>query len=307
MPTGIIFNIKRFAVHDGPGIRTTVFFKGCPLRCLPCHNPESQSFGYEVFLRPERGDLCPRCRQTACAAALTDDGTWEDLPRLAAGMCPGCAEALLAGAVERVGRKVDPATLLDELERDRVFFERSGGGVTLSGGEPLAQPEFLFEVLRACRERGLHTCVDTSGAAPTEVVTEVAELADLILFDVKAVSPRLHLRLTGITPEPIQENLRFLCAHGVPLVVRVPLIPGWNDHEEEVDRLADRLSCLPGPPAVDILPYHRIGRDKYGRLRRALPLPDAFPPSPSAVGRTAARLESRGLRVQVRGEAYVTH
>lgn len=305
MTTGTIFSIKRFAVHDGPGIRTTVFFKGCPLRCLSCHNPESQSFGYEVFLRPERGDLCPRCGKRACDAALADDGRWEDLTRLAGTLCQGCAEALLAGAVERVGRRVDTETLLGELERDRVFFERSGGGVTFSGGEPLAQPEFLFEVLGGCRERGIHTCVDTSGSAAPDVVSKVADLADLILYDVKAVSLDLHRRMTGVDPVQIQENLRSLASHGVSLVVRFPLIPGWNDHEEEVQRLAGILFSLPGPPAVDILPYHRIGRDKYERLRRRPPLPDALPPSGASVGRTAAYLGARGLRVHVKGEANV--
>ena len=307
MSTGTIFSIKRFALHDGPGIRTTVFFKGCPLRCLPCHNPESQSFGYEVFLRPERGDLCSRCRQTAWDAARTEDGRWEDLPGLASGMCPTCAEALLAGAVERVGRRVDPETLLDELERDRVFFQRSGGGVTFSGGEPLAQPEFLFGLLEGCRERGLHTCVDTSGAVSPEVVREVAGRVDLILFDIKAAGPELHLRLTGTRPERIQENLRFLSTYGVPLVLRVPLVPGWNDHDEELERLSELLSGLPGPPQVDLLPYHRIGKDKYERLRRFDPLPDTSPPSREMVRRTAARLQARGFRVHVKGEAYVPH
>jgi len=305
MTAGTIFSIKRFAVHDGPGIRTTVFLKGCPLRCLSCHNPEGQSPDFEVFLRPERGTLCPGCRAEVFDAARNDDGRWEDLPALVGSLCPACAEALLAGAVERVGRRVDAEELLEELARDRVYFERSGGGITFSGGEPLAQPDFLLELLDGCRERGIHACLDTCGSAPSEVVSRVAERVDHILYDIKAVSRELHLRMTGTYPERIQENLRFLSEKGVSLVVRFPLLAGWNDHVEEIEKMAAFLSSLTEVPPIDILPYHRIGRDKYERLGREHPLPEMTAPSSGTVERTAGLLAERGLNVHVKGEAYV--
>jgi pyruvate formate lyase activating enzyme len=302
MAVGTVFNVQRFSVRDGPGIRTTVFFKGCPLRCPHCHNPESQEFGYEVLRRPERGTLCEACFERAAAGVLTGDTSPEHLVALATELCPECGEALLAGAVERVGWQIGDRELLDQIARDRVFFERSGGGVTFSGGEPLGQPRFLLAVLEGCRERGLHACLDTCGQAPWQIVERVSALTDSILYDLKAVTPETHQALTGVHPGTIIENLRRLVGAGADVIVRVPLVPGWNDAPRELAAMATIIAALDPIPPVDILPFHRYGCDKYERLGRPYPLGELAPAPPSEVERAAEALRSHGLIVSVRGE-----
>jgi len=302
--TGLVFDIKKFALHDGPGLRTTVFLKGCPLACAICHNPESQSSAPEIWVRHERCVHCYTCLEICPEKAVSFDGERIGIDRGRCTLCGECARLCTAGAIEIVGREMSVAEVMTELEKDAVFYDESGGGVTFSGGEPLAQPAFLLDLLAACRERGFHAVVDTCGHAPPDVVAAAAELTDLFLFDLKFMDPARHAEYTGVGNELILANLRSLAHGGAGLIVRYPPIPGVNDDETDLRSMGALLSALPGPPPVDLLPYHRIGTTKYDRLERDYLLPDLEPPPPERLEWIVDILSGCGLEVTVRGEKY---
>jgi len=231
----VIFDIKRFAVHDGPGIRTTVFLKGCPLRCTWCHNPESQGFGIEE-LSGGRGTFC-------------------------------------------VGREISVEEVVRLVERDMVFFDESGGGVTFSGGEPLSQPDFLVKALDACGAMGIHRAVDTSGYASRDVLIDVAARTDLFLYDLKLADESSHLAHTGVEAALIRENLIALCGTGVAIELRMPMIPGINDSDACLDSMKEFIDSLPRRLPVKLLPYHSAAMDKYSRFGMKVPLPHTKDPS----------------------------
>ncbi len=266
--TGVIFDVKRFAVHDGPGIRTTVFFKGCPLRCRWCHNPESQR------LRPE--------------------------PMAGAGR-RYCGFVGADGDPNVVGRAVTVEAVMREVEKDVVFYDESGGGVTFSGGEPLQQPHFLRALLEACRERAIHTVVDTSGFAPWPHLASIVELVDLFLFDLKMMDEEAHREYTGVSNRLIQENLRRLLDLGARVVLRVPLIPGITDTEANLAHLTPFIAGLPGVEAVHLLPYNPIGEDKYERLHKANPLGRLQTQPDDALAAISARFSSLSTDVKIGG------
>lgn len=228
---GLIFDIKRFAVHDGPGIRTTVFMKGCPLACQWCHNPESIS-----------STICKVPKTT-----ILDGKTYiED---------------------ETVGREISVDALMNEILKDRVFMEESGGGVTFSGGEPLMQPTFLKEILMACKKKGLHTVVDTSGYASLDVLKQIALHTDLFLYDLKVMDDDVHRRLTGVSNKLILQNLSCLVHEGHSVRVRIPIVPGVSGHSENINDTIAFLSTLDKPvQGVDLLPFHRTALHKYERF-----------------------------------------
>jgi pyruvate formate lyase activating enzyme len=298
-PSGLIFNIMRFAVHDGPGIRTTVFFKGCPLSCRWCHNPESQSFGASLMYFPERCRLCGDC-MVACphgAIRRVDNiVTVSDACRL----CGTCAEICRTEARQLAGRRMGISEVMAEIERDVVFFDESGGGVTFSGGEPLAQPQFLGALLSACRERGIHTTLETCGFAQRAVLLRLSEQVDLILYDLKIVDPAKHEMFTGAPSTPILRNLEALAEAGRPVTVRIPIIPGINDGEAEVSAFRDFLAPL-GIRRIDLLPYHRTGAEKYRRLGLPYMLPDVPSPSSDRMWQVAVSLEAAGFEVKIGG------
>ena len=297
--SGVVFNIMRFSLHDGPGIRTTVFLKGCPLACSWCHNPESLRPAPEIVYFPERCRLCGDCIAACPASAIT---LWGKalLRSPACRACATCVDVCLAGARELAGKCMTVSEALRELERDVIFFDESGGGVTVSGGEPLSQPWFVEALLAGCRERRIHTALDTCGFAPRDVLLRVAAKADLVLFDLKSMDPETHLMHTGVSNRAILENLEALAASGLELVVRLPIIPGINDGDEEVDRAAALLSRLL-VRRVDLLPYHRIGADKYKRLGLSYSLAELEPPSPARMAQIADKLERAGLTVKQGG------
>ena len=295
---GQVFDIERFAVHDGPGIRSTVFLKGCPLRCAWCHNPESQSPRPQVMFLRERCRACGACVE-ACpeeALALEDGKLVEIAGRCRA--CGACAEACPGEARRLAGREMSVDEVMAELERDEVFYRRSGGGVSFSGGEPLAQPDFLAALLEACGRRGWHRALDSCGHAPWKAFERALGSVELILYDLKLLDDEAHRRHTGEGNERILENLRRLDAAGAPLQLRYPLIPGVNDRREDLEALAAFVSGLKGRPALSILPFHRGAAGKYRQLGLDYdPGGEADERSLDAA-EAAALLENQGLEIR---------
>jgi pyruvate formate lyase activating enzyme len=301
---GVVFDIKRYALHDGPGIRTTVFFKGCPLRCWWCHNPESQAASLELMFQKNRctgcGDCLAACEEGALSLA---DGELL-IARDRCTRCGACALACQAEALMMSGREMTVAEVLAEIERDSLFYDESGGGVTFSGGEPLMQPEFLAELLRACRARGLHTALDTSGYAPWPTLEGISGDVSLFLYDLKLMDDRKHRRFTGVSNELILANLRELASRGAKIVVRFPFIPGINDDPENIRSIGEFVASLPCPCPINVLPYHRAGIAKYAKLGRAYPLAEIEPPTAERLGEVAAALAEFGLEVLIGGELH---
>ncbi|MBR5113882.1 MAG: glycyl-radical enzyme activating protein [Oscillospiraceae bacterium] len=293
--TAPVFEIQSFCIHDGPGIRSVVFLKGCPLRCLWCANPESQSARPEVFVYPEKCVGCGICT----AACPTGAANLAKTDRERCTGCGACARACQAGARVLSGRDMTVAEVLRKVEGDRLFYEESGGGITLSGGEPLTHPEFCAALLDAAREAGLHTAVESCVFASREAVDAVFSRADLALTDVKHMDSAAHERLTGVPNETILDNIRHIRFElGVPVVLRMPTVPGLNDSEENVAAAADFAKSLGAP--LCLLPYHRLGLGKLDALGRPrgedIPLPDD-----ARMESLRALAESRGIECRIGG------
>lgn len=279
--TGRLFNLQRFSLQDGPGLRSTVFLKGCPLVCAWCHNPESQHPEPELAHNPDR---CIRC--ASCA-----------------GLAPEArAEACPTGAKTWLGWEVSVEDLAAELLRDRLFFDQSGGGVTFSGGEPLMQPAFLVAAMVRLKREGVHLCLDTCGYAPWEDLREAAALADLVLFDLKLMDPERHRAATGVSSLPILENLESLSASGSALWIRVPIIPGLNDDAANLEATARRIAATPRVQRVDLLPYHDTGRIKFARVGMAFGLGEVETPGAERMETLAEFFRREGITVTIGGK-----
>jgi len=296
--TGVCFDVQRYSIHDGPGIRTTVFLKGCPLACPWCHNPESIAASPEIRVLDGRCLHCGSCT-AACPLGLADGPNLPDPSRCL--RCGSCAAACPTGARQLVGRVWSVAEVLDAVERDRPFYDTSGGGVTISGGEPLFQWKFLIACLEALRARGVHTAVDTTGFASLRVVRQVAAWTDLFLYDLKVLDPERHLRFTGVPLAPILRNLQVLDKAGARIWLRLPLVPGCNDDPVNLMAVAQLAAGLRHTRRLHLLPFHRLGAEKYDRLGHAYPMGDVAPPTAEAVEAAAALLRSGGLDVHVGG------
>jgi pyruvate formate lyase activating enzyme len=300
MSEGIIFDIKKYSINDGPGIRTTVFFKGCPLRCPWCHNPEGQSFFPEVMLRPSRCLVdCSECITVCEPRALSKPGVALSLERDKCTLCRMCADVCPAEAIEIAGRRASVGEVMAEIEKDRIFYEESRGGVTFSGGEPLAQPDFLAELLAACRKKGLHTTVDTCGFAPAEALGRAATLADLFLYDLKIMDEKKHDDMTGQPNSVILKNLRSLVGRGKAVIVRLPLVPGVNDDDQNVRAVAAFLRDLGGISEVSLLPYHKMGLEKHKGLEKKGRAGVFSTPTSERVEKIKTDLESAGFSVRI--------
>lgn len=294
---GWCFDIQRYSVHDGPGIRTTVFLKGCPLRCTWCHNPESWSFGPVLRITAGRCIGCGCC-VSACPLELAQPGIVPD--PTACTHCGRCTDACPTLARQVVGNRFGVADVFAVVERDHPFYVESGGGVTFSGGEPLAQPEFLLACLAEARRRGLHTAVDTSGFAPWAVLESVAPLTDLFLYDLKSMDPEGHLRATGAPLAPILGNLRALDEAGAEIWLRMPLIPGFNDDEASLHAVGTFVAGL-RTRRLHLLPYHQLGSEKHQRLGQTDPMADHRSLDPAIIDRAVTHLEGYGLDVHQGG------
>lgn len=266
---GLVFDIKRFAIHDGPGIRIVIFLKGCNLNCAWCHNPEGIAVAQERMYAPARCIGCGTCVE-ACpnhSLTLTSEGIVTDSALCR--MCGRCAEVCPTMAIEMSGNPMTVEEIMTEIEKERVFFEQSGGGVTFSGGEPLLHHKFLIQLLNACRDRGIHTVVDTAGLVNTGILLEVAKRTDLFLYDFKMMDSDRHRKWTGFPNEKILENIRVLAETGAQMIVRIPLVGGVNDDAENITQTARFLAGLPGEKiGVNLLPYHKIAQTKYAKLGR---------------------------------------
>ncbi len=296
MTTGMIFDIKRYAINDGPGIRTAVFMKGCPLECWWCHNPEGQSKDPQLIVRANRCKAVMACIQACPLDAVSwSDGTITDWE--ACDQCGKCAVACLAGAREMVGRMISVEQLMDEIVRDVPFYDQSQGGATFTGGEPMQQVCFLKEALLACKRQNIHTAVDTSGSTAWANLEAILPMVDLFLYDVKLMDPVKHKKYTSVSNKKILDNLHRLSGEKANIIVRIPLIPGVNDDEQNLNQSGEYLASLPHLAGVEIMPYHAIGEAKYQGLGMHYKLANLTPPSEEQVRKIENLLSSFGLKM----------
>jgi len=297
--TGRIFDIKRYSIHDGPGIRTTVFLKGCAMRCLWCHNPESVDPGPDLMHWPSRCAGCHACVRACPSRALSVEPAGNILiDRTRCDMCGRCVEACLSDAMQVVGREMSVDEVMVEAEKDRVFYEQSGGGITLSGGDPLLQAGFAEALLDACRSRGLSTALDTAGSSPNGVLERLAQKTGLVLYDLKCIDEVRHLELTGVSNEPILGNLVRLAAAGTEVWVRVPVIGGVNDDEDNVRQTIAFLVPLKTVRHIDLLPYHSGGLDKAIRIGKGIHFRKFEAPSAERLAAIEAAFREAGFEVR---------
>ena len=295
---GIVLDVLRCSVHDGPGIRTTVFFKGCPLSCIWCHNPESQSREPVLAFNAQKCVCCGACAE-ACAGGVhevTAQGHVVDRARCIA--CGRCVAACPAGALEIKGRAMTVDEVMAVVKKDMEYYRASGGGITLSGGEPMAQPGFATEIASEARRREIHTVLETSGMAPAERYREIQPWIDLVLFDYKGTDPELHARHTGVSNVRILENLDLLYRAGARIQLRCPLVPGLNDGDEHLEGIAALGRRYPNLAGIELMPYHNMGNEKARRagVPVALDQPNA---DPADRERWLKRLEELGCRAEI--------
>lgn len=296
MTTGTVFDIQRYSLQDGPGLRTLVFLKGCPLRCLWCSNPESQSRQPELLYDAERCVLCGACVRVCPVGAVSfnSEGTLSFDAELCS-HCGSCVTVCPVNARRIAGETMTAAQVTDAVVRDAPFYRRSGGGVTLGGGEPTYQPEFALAILERLKRGGMDTAIETCGHADADMFMRVAGMADHVLFDVKHVDSSRHAELTGVGNELILANLNALVCGHADVTIRYPLIPGCNDSRTDLRAFAALVLDLPRVPPVELVPYHRFGEHKYRLLRRRYRLAGTMPAGAGTVEECCTTLRQCGL------------
>lgn len=312
-----VSNIQRFSVDDGPGIRSTVFFKGCNLRCAWCHNPECISSGYSIQLLSQSCKGCGRCTEVCDGGAhhiepsghlVTEDlaadgihacGFIHTIERNKCIGCGKCAYYCPATAISIIGKSYEPEDLVKELLKDRMYFETSNGGVTFSGGEPMLHPEYLARVLALSKERGLHTAVDTAGNVPFSSFEKVLPYTDVFLYDIKLWDEEKHRQATGVSNQLILENLKRLLSTGANVIIRTPVIMEWNGNLREFDHISAYLASLPPVQLIQLLPYHSYGVGKYETLGLMNTIRDHTPPTQEFLEQALQFYLDRGLPAQI--------
>lgn len=300
---GVIFNIQHYSIHDGPGIRTTVFMKGCPLHCYWCQNPESQALQPELFFDSEKCTGCGKCTQVCPEGAIE---ITQGKSRTNRELCKGwgsCAEVCPNEARNLMGRYVTAGEVFKEVAADEIFYQRSGGGVTLSGGEPLAQPRFAVSLLELCRNAAIHTTIDTSGYARWETIRWILNYVDLVLYDFKHMDPVEHEKCTGVSNDLILDNVRRIHHElSIPILGRIPIIPGYNDSVENIEATAKFIATELGTSVrVHLLPYHRLGETKYERLGRLDKSVSIEPPGDEHMSELQKVIGAFGLQTYIGG------
>ena len=296
--TGTIFDIKKFAVHDGPGIRTTVFMKGCPLRCWWCHNPESMQLQPQIVFFENKCIGCKRCFEACTTGALRLEGETRVYERDTCKVCGQCAEACYAEAQVKEGKEVTVEEVLAEVEKDRPFYENSGGGMTVSGGEPMLQKDFVLELFKQAKAADLHNAIDTCGQAKWEDLSEVLQFVDLVLFDMKEMDPDRHKAFTGVDNTLILENAERIRDLGKPMMLRIPVIPTCNARLENMQAAADFFRDFPNIEYVELLPYHRLGESKWERLGKEYDLKGIETPEDDDVTPLEQPFKDAGMQVR---------
>lgn len=297
---GTIFNVQRYSIHDGPGIRTTVFLKGCPLSCWWCHNPESQSVDKEIMYIENRCVHCGTCFKNCNEEAIDFTSMKPLIDDKKCTLCGECIRVCPTNALELVGKTITVRNLMKEIEKDLIFYDQSGGGVTFSGGEPLLQFEFLDSLLEACKKADIHTTVDTSGYTSWERLEVIASKTDLFLYDIKIMDDTKHKKYIGVSNDIILQNLKKLSKNGNRIFARLPIIPGINDDDDNINRTGKFLSNL-RIEQVNILPYHSIAMDKYARLRKSYKLSGLNEPDANEIKEIASKLKDFNLNVKIGG------
>ena len=307
---GLIYNIQHYSIHDGPGIRTTVFFKGCKMICPWCHNPESQNFKKQLIYNRKKCIGCKKCisicENNAINLHSQDEFPFDNEKCIS---CFKCAEACPSNAIQVVGKEYSQKELMDEIKKDMTFFEDSNGGVTFSGGEPLSQSEFLKEILIKCKNTGIHTAVDTSGYGPVGSFESIIPYCDLFLFDIKNINADAHFAQTGIQLQTVLENLKLLIESEKRIWIRIPIIPALNDDMDGYRTLCQVLKDMHKSKSIPneiiekicLLPFHDIGKDKYSRLGSNYTLGKINKPDPDFIASAEELFISYGFKVQIGG------
>lgn len=292
--TALLTDIQRFSLHDGPGMRTTFFFKGCPMRCLWCANPETRRTGAELYFAKRKCIGCGACAAQCVSGCIRVDGVAR-VDREGCRKCFHCADACPTAALSRKGTAYTPQEMLSLAMADKPFYDRSGGGVTASGGEPLWQSEALAAFFQLAKSAGLHTTIETAGHVPWQAFERIVDCCDLIYLDIKHADDEAHRRLTGVGTGQIHENLRALAAQGTKVVVRAPMIPGYNMDEESIAHLAALLKPFALP--LELLPFHQLGQGKFEAIGDPYPLRDKAPLKETDMASVRAQLTEEGIAV----------
>ncbi|AYD41424.1 glycyl-radical enzyme activating protein [Clostridium fermenticellae] len=293
-------NIQKYSIHDGPGIRTTVFLKGCPLNCWWCHNPESQKSNPEIMFFKEKCKSCGLCLKMCPQKAIEFVDGYPVTNEGKCNLCGKCTDFCTSNAREIIGKEMTVKDLMKEIIKDEAFYDESNGGVTFSGGEPLMHADYLNDILRACKNRGIHTTIDTSGYTDWSQFEKIIDNTDLFLFDIKHMDNEKHFKYMGVGNTVILENLKKLSERGSNIYIRMPIIAGVNDDDKNIDAAVDFISKL-NIIHVNLLPYHKMGMDKYVRLNKKYKLSGLEKPSDEVMDKIADKFKKAGIKTKIGG------